>query len=75
MNKTINSKPRLTASRGFFLAIHIIVPIFLTGRKKKFFDDFIYQDVIFHYNIVKAFFAILLKGTEHGRSEKAQYYE
>ena len=24
----------------------------------------------FHYNIAKAFFAILLKGTEYGRSEK-----
>ena len=25
----------------------------------------------FHYNIAKAFFAILLKGTEYGRSEKS----
>ena len=25
----------------------------------------------FHYNIAKAFFAIILKGTEYGRSEKS----
>ena len=31
----------------FFLAIHIIVPISLTGRKNDiFFDEFIYQNVI-----------------------------
>ena len=61
----------------FFLAIYIIVPIFLTGIKKTFFDDFIYQDVIFHYNIAKAIFAIKLKGTEYGRSEKStvSFYE
>ena len=29
----------------------------------------------FHYNIAKAIFAINLKGTEYGRSEKVQYYE
>ena len=36
-----------------------------------FFDDFIYQDVIFHYNIAKVIFSIILKGTEYGRSEKS----
>ena len=36
-----------------------------------FFDEFIYQDVIFYYNIAKAIFAIILKGTEYGRSEKS----
>ena len=43
----------------FFLAIHIIVPIFLTGRKNDIFLIFLFIKMsFFHYNIAKAFFAI-----------------
>ena len=57
---------------GSFFAIHIIVPIFLTGRKNNIFLMILFIKMsFFHYNIAKAFFAILLKGTEYGRSEKS----
>ena len=56
----------------FFLAIHIIVPIFLTGRKNDIFlMNLFIKRSFFHYNIAKAIFAINLKGTEYGRSEKS----
>ena len=45
---THNLQEILSGISCFFLAIHIIVPIFLTGRKNDiFFDDFIYQTIIF----------------------------
>ena len=46
------------------------MPIFLNGIKNDIFDDFIYQDVIFSLQYSKSIFAINLKGTEYGRSEK-----
>ena len=47
------------------------MPIFLNGIKNDIFDDFIYQDVIFSLQYSKSIFAINLKGTEYGRSEKS----
>ena len=56
----------------FVLAIHIIVPISLTGRKNDIFLLILFIKMsFFHYNIAKAIFAIILKGTECGRSEKS----
>ena len=51
INATIyyNYKNHGSSEPWFFLAIHIIVPFFLTGRKNDiFFDEFIYLTIIFY---------------------------
>ena len=53
-----------------FLAIHIIVRFSLLAEKMTFLMILFIKRSFFHYNIAKAIFAINLKGTEYGRSEK-----
>jgi hypothetical protein len=68
----ISSKTTAHSEPWFFLAVHIIVPIFLTGIKNDVFSIFLFITIsFFYYNIAEAFFATLLKGTEYGRSEKS----
>ena len=58
----VGINPNKNNCYNLFLAIHIIVPIFLTGRKNDIFLMILFIKMsFFHYNIAKAFFCYIIE--------------